>query len=404
MTVSPPRFREDPAADAARLLLRLGIAVLALALPTLSLLSRRTVFIVFPIGALLTLIAALLRGGVLGLDRWRGPILSAPGIAALFLIGWAALSLAWTPFRAEAGDHLLKAAGTALLAAAAAASLPRTTRSSDLYLVPIGVAAGAGLALVLGLTQTAPAEPEMGPLARGIVTLMVLVWPALAALGARRHWGLAILLMLAVAAGAALIWSPMVLIALAAGAFAFAAARTELRQVARSLGVLAALICVFAPLVPIAADALFALRGAESTETVDVFSAWAHVVTSDPARLMTGHGLDAAVRSLQAGFLSAAVPRGLLFEIWYDLGLLGALGLAGLLFLCFDAAGRSGEGVGPALAGGLAAIFTLAIVGQQTTQIWWLTLLAVAAVESTIVVRGEYRTKRPLARLEISDH
>ena len=399
MTFSVPRPREDPAADASRLLARLGLAVLALGLPSLSLLSRRAVFIVFPIGCGLILLAALLRPRDQGLDRLRAALLSPAGYAALFFVGWAALSVLWTPFKPEAIDHLVKAVGTALLATATAAAMQQHTRSSDLYLAPVGVAAGAALVLAMGFRPADAADADCGTLSRGIMTLSVLLWPALGALGAREHWGLGALLTAAVAAGAALIWSPALLVALGCGALVFAIARYDLPRLARRLGIAAAALCVLAPLLPLAGDALFALRGAEGSDIAHGAASWAAIVKNDPARLLTGHGLDAALRSAQANFLPADTPRGILFEVWYDLGMLGAAGLALLLFLAYRAAGRSGPGGGPALAGGLTAVLALALAGQQTTQVWWLTLLSAGAVSACLVLRGQFRTTRPPARL-----
>ena len=399
MTLSTPRPRENPAADAARLLSRLGVAVLALGLPSLSLLSRRAVFIVFPIGCGLILLAALLRPRDHGVERFRAELLSTAGVAGLFLVGWAALSLLWTPFKPEAADHLLKVVGTALLAAAAAAALQQYTRSSDLYLAPVGVAVGAALVLALGIKPTDSADADGGTLARGILTLTVLLWPALGALGARGHWTLAALLTVAVAAGAALTWSPWVLAALGCGAVVFAIARYDLPRISSRLGLAAAAICVLAPLLPLAADALFATRGMEASGLARGAASWAAIVKGDPARLLTGHGLDAAARSAQAGFLPPETPRGILFEVWYDLGMLGAAGLAALLFLAYRAAGLAGPGGGPAMTGGLTTVLALACLGAQTTQVWWLTLLAAGLVSASLVLRGQYRTTRPSARL-----
>ena len=115
--------------------------------------------------------------------------------------------------------------------------------------------------------------------------------------------------------------------------------------------------------------------------------------------MLTGHGLDASFRAVQAGFLPAATPRSILFEIWYELGIIGALGLAAMLYLAFGAAGRAGAAAGPALAGGLTACLVMMLSGQQTTQIWWITLLAAALVATSLVVRGQYHTTRPLAQI-----
>ena len=401
MSATTPNFRDDMAADAARLLLRLGVAILALGLPVIALMSRRAGFILFPISGALILLAAMLRASPDAPRRLVGAFGSRLGAAALFLVCWAALSLIWTPFRAEAMDHVLRIVATGLFAAAAAAALPRHTRSSDLYLLPIGAAAGAALAIMLAFSAApvAPADMETHALPRGIAALSVLVWPALGALGARQHWAFAVALFLAVAAAAALNFAPISLTALGCGALAFAAARGDLTHVSRGLGGLAALLLIGAPLLLVLGDALIAARGGEPSEFARSVAESAAIIKTDPARLLTGHGFDAAVRSVQAGFLPAATPRSLLFEIWYDLGALGALGLSAVFYLCFAAAGRSGAAAGPALAGGLTTCLVFALAGLHTTQVWWITLLASGLVATTLVVRGQYRTSRPLARI-----
>ena len=187
--------------------------------------------------------------------------------------------------------------------------------------------------------------------------------------------------------------------ALGCGCVAFAAARSDLKPVSRGLGMLAAALFICAPALPLLADALFEARGADTAEIARSASVWASLIKADPARLLTGHGFDAAVRSMQSGFLPAAAPRSILFEVWYDLGALGALSLAALLYLSFRGAGRAGVAAGPALTGGLTACLVFALSGLHTTQIWWITLLAAGIVATNLVVRGQYRTSRPLARM-----
>lgn len=400
-TMLPPVHHplESPAADAARLLLRLGLLVLALGLPVLALVSRRAVFVIFPIAVVLILLSVLLRGPEPALRQFGAALISRLGLAALFVIGWAALSLSWTPFFAEAGDHLGKVLATGLAAVAVVAALSERTRTADLYLVPIGVAAGAAAAIALAFIP-APRlliDPDIITMPRALVGLGILVWPALGALGARHHWSLAALLMLGVAAAAGLNFAPMVLAMLACGALSFILARSNLVQTARGLGLAVALLFIAAPALALLFDALLTARSAEASLLGQNVATWAAIIKADPARLLTGHGLDAATRAIQSGFLPAGAPRSLLFETWYELGLIGALSFAAMLYLAYGAAGRLGAAAGPALAGGITACLVLALTGQQTTQIWWVTLLAVALIATSLVVRGQYRTSRPFA-------
>ena len=56
----PSRSFDDPAREAAALLIRLGVAVLAMGVPSGSLISRRLIFTLMPVGAALILLGVLL--------------------------------------------------------------------------------------------------------------------------------------------------------------------------------------------------------------------------------------------------------------------------------------------------------------------------------------------------------
>ena len=66
MLATGRRLSEDPAAAAAGLILRLGIAILALAVPCGAVISRRLLFVLMPVGAALMLIGGLLQPGERG--------------------------------------------------------------------------------------------------------------------------------------------------------------------------------------------------------------------------------------------------------------------------------------------------------------------------------------------------
>ncbi len=111
-----PRTSLDASADAARLLQRLGVATLAIGAPCAESLSSRAIFVFFPIGVALLLVAAMLdpvRGVA---DRVRDALSSPIAWSSLALCAWVLLSLAWTPFPAAGLQHLGKLAGTAGLA------------------------------------------------------------------------------------------------------------------------------------------------------------------------------------------------------------------------------------------------------------------------------------------------
>jgi hypothetical protein len=124
---------------------------------------------------------------------------------------------------------------------------------------------------------------------------------------------------------------------------------------------------------------------------------WADVVLADPLRLITGYGLDTVLRGKISGALPGNAPTTLLFETWYELGLVGAASAALCLWFAIMAAGRMS---GSLAAGGVAAYataFVLAALGFATLQTWWLMTLAAVAVLFTAIARGQYRTDRPIA-------
>ena len=111
-------------------------------------------------------------------------------------------------------------------------------------------------------------------------------------------------------------------------------------------------------------------------------------------RLITGHGFDTSVRAAAVGFLPAQAPRGILFEVWYELGLLGAASVAALAWSAFRNAGEAAPAIAPFLLAALSCAFTIAVAGLSVSQLWWVTLLAVVAVCFAIVLRGHHRGER----------
>ena len=398
---APPPY-DDPAVAAARLLVRLGLTGLAIGMPLAALISRRAVFLIFPVGTALILAGALLRSGGEGLRRFMRGLASPAGLAALLLAAWAAASLLWTPYLAEAQEHFAKMAGTLLLAAVACAALPRKTRIADFYLFPIGLALAAAAIIATSLlgAAAAPADADMLLQDRAVTTLAVLLWPSLSALGVRKHWTLAISLTIAVTAAAIIAWNPPALTALAAGAFAFTAARSQPRRTNQALAGAAALLFLAAPLFPQLAKFILAAKTADLKGNFQSIAAWAAIIKADVPRVFTGHGLDAASRGVLAGFLPAAAPRTLLFEIWFDLGIVGATACAALAALGFLAAGRFGKIAGAGVTATLASVLTLAILGRNTTQMWWITLIGVAAMACAGVIRTQYQVMRPKALMQ----
>ncbi len=240
----------DAAEDAARLLQRLGYVVLALGAPCAEALSSRAIFLFFPIGMALLLVAAMLNpvkgvGGRLYQALW-----SPLGMVSLALIAWAALSLAWTPFPIEAMEHLFKLVGTALLVIVALACLRDNMRAADLYLFPAGVVLAMVAILALAFADHAGLGSYTERIERSGVALVIMLWPAMAGLAARGRNGLARLLMILAAAFVFAIGAPITAAALFVGVLALSFAISDVKRTVFDLGVLAAAIVTLSPLAP----------------------------------------------------------------------------------------------------------------------------------------------------------
>lgn len=398
MPSSASRRFDEPASEASVFLSRVGLAILLIATPVSAVATRRLVFILVPMGAALLLLAALIapQRAAWRREGLREMLMTSTALAALFLAFWATLSLVWTPFPAEAGERFFKSLGTALLVAVTVSWLPERTRTSNLYLLPIGVGLAALSTLaaaVLGPASLRGAAIDVSTLDRAVVGQVVLVWPALAALAVRERWGMAAALATAITAAAIAVWTPLALVALIIGALTFAFAVGGPERAGKAIGAAAAATFLLAPLAALLARGLFDPQG-----PVAAFVAWGVLIASEPERLVTGHGLGTAARMAYA-VIAPAAPRSLLFETWYELGIVGAAGAAAVSWFAFSAAGRASPALAPFLISGLAAGLGVTLLGLSTTQLWWLTTLAVAALSFALAARGQYRTRRPLVRL-----
>ncbi len=409
MAQSTPHPIDDPASDAAVLLLRVGLAVLGLVIPVSTAMSRRALFILLPVGAGLVLVAGLLLSDVPIRRRIAAALLSTAAFWGIALIGWTALSLIWSPVGHLGIEKLAKSAGTMALVVVATTFLPERTRTSNLNLFPLGILAAVGVTLYIALTSqdAFQVQGDDSTLQRAIVTLVVLVWPALAAMAIRGRFAAAAIVVLAVMLAAMAAWSTAALTALALGSVAFVIATGAPGRVGRVLGVAAAALVLIGPAVPFGVALVLRLvpsvvadRLPDLQPTIESMRVWADIVLGQPLRLLTGHGIDMASVAPSVGFLPDATPHSFLFEIWYDFGLVGAVLTALLLRSAFGIVGRLSPTVAPFLIAEFMAMLTIVITGLETTQLWWVTLGGVVALSFAVVVRGEYRTTRPAARLE----
>lgn len=395
-----PRRLDDHAKDAAVLLGWFGMTVLMVGAPLVGVLSRRALFIVLPIGAGILFTAFLVSVSWGGMRALGGAVLTPLGSAILFLAGWMGLSLAWTPFPASAAPRYLATISVATIAAIIIAYIPERRARPTLYLLPAGLVVTA--ALTLGMALFGPSafrggsEFDSSLLERSVITLLVLMWPALGALAMMGRWTGAIILATLVVAVIVGTFAQIALATFAVAAVIFALAATRPKRVARIAAVGFGALILGAPLLPFALAPLAASFHAVGSSTIAAMEDWRSLVSEDGLHLLTGHGFDTARRGVVYGCLPAHTPRTVLFEVWYELGVLGALGFAGAVALGFAAAGSAASAVAPALLSGLAATLAVAVFGVATAQLWYVTTLGLDAVAFGLLCRSTPLLPRPL--------
>ena len=390
----------DPAADAALLLRRIGFATLALLLPLAALVSRRAAVVLVPIGiALLVLAAVMEQPGRLA-SHVRGIVFSRAGLVLTGLVGWAVLSLVWSPYVLSATEKAGNLALAVALGFAGASALPERMRASNLNLVALGTGLAALFALgltVAGALARVDVAAEGGSVERGISVVLIMAWPALAWLLSRARGLTALGLAIAVALLSLTRFETGEAMAMLVGGVAFGAVSANRTVAVPVIAAIAAGLMALAPLLPFLLLPFVSMFPGDTGGIALSLGIWADIVSGQPVQLITGHGLDTVLRGRTGGGLPTDTPGTILFETWYELGLVGAGAAAAGLYFAIRAAGRM---TGALAAGGVAAYvtaFALAVFGFATLQVWWLMTLVSVAVLFAAIARGQYRTDRPVA-------
>jgi hypothetical protein len=392
----------DPATDAALLLRRIGFATLAVALPMASLVSRRAAVVLAPIGVVLLVIAALVEAPEAFVATLKRAVFSRPGMILIGLVGWAVLSLIWSPYTMSAAEKASNLVLAVALGFCGVAALPERMRASNLNLAALGTGVAAVFALALIVVAALrPVEAEPGSVERGVSVVLIMAWPALAWLLSRDRGLSALALSLAVGLLALSRFEDGEAVAMICGAVAFGAVSANRDKAVRIIAAIIAIAMLFAPLLPFLLTPVVARLPDSANDFVQALAVWADVVLRAPIQLVTGHGLDTVLRGRITGALPQATPATLLFETWYELGIVGAAAASACLYFAIRAAGRM---PGALAAGGVAAYvtaFALTALGFATLQPWWLMTLAAVALLFSAIARGQYRTERPVAPLSL---
>jgi hypothetical protein len=394
MQLSAPSRFNDPAADAAKLLFVVAFAILFVATPLAATISRQAIYSLLPIGAILVLVAASLSIETSGLEVASTRLVTLTATVGLCLVLWAGLSIIWTPFPAEAAVRVAKGVLTGILVISAAAILASRPVGPDALVLPCGLAAAACavvLVSLIGIPGPLQIEPDgTTPLDRAAIVLVLLVWPALAVLALRGLPAGAGALAAAIAIAVFAARLPVGILALGAGALAYGAARLRRGRTRFVLGVLFAGLILFCPLIPLA---LKLVGGNDLPDLLVPLKIWGDILAADGARIVTGHGLDTATRGIAYAYLPARTPHSLLFEIWYELGIVGAAVAALFTYRIFMALGRAPRVLAPYLLAGLTTGLTVTILGLGTAQVWWLTLVGLDVLAFAVTAKGHYGTR-----------
>ena len=384
------------AADAANLLLRLGLIVAFVAEPLMLLVSQRSIFILTPIAGVLMLAAGLVLAPRMRMREVFAVIGSHVGLTALFLAFWALVSVLWTPFPAEAAPRLFKVFSTFLCVLPIVASLPARTKANNLYLLPLGVALAAFGAIFLDMRFFADVDEaeDDETLIRAAQVMLLLLWPALAATTLRNRLTLSASLAIVAVAAAVSVYVPTALAATGLAALAFTAASADTPRTARWLGALGAGSFIFAPALPLLVGPFI---GADASAPLLGLKMWNGMIVNDGVRILTGHGFNFVASGFSRGYLPLPAPHSILFEAWTDLGLIGALSGAALIYFCYQTAAAQSTRLAPFAIGGLTYVAAVGIFGGSALQLWWITALALGLGAFALAARGDYKTDRPTA-------
>lgn len=374
---------------------RWALALVLFALPTLTVFAPLAQQVVLPAGALAALAA---RHGLAA--GWRGPARALLPVLAFALL--VCLSLLWS----EEPEAAFAAGGRALLALAALAlfiHLVATTQAPNLPLLArslaVGLALGAALAaLELGTEGLVHAllgrEFALYDLNRAVVVQAILVVPLAAWLAARGRTAAALGLVVAMAALAAAGPSQTAPLAFLAGALVLAAASLAPRPAALLLAMALGVGILAAPLLASSAGDLVpgGLLGRIEPLTgqarVEIWEAVAARIAERPA-LGWGIGGSRVMDFPEIEWLYAdgrlPHPHNAPLQVWLDLGLVGALCLAGLaLFLAAAAARAPGSAVNLAL---LAAAAAATLTTWSIWAAWWIAALGTLASAGIVFAR-----------------
>lgn len=381
----------DPAVAVAGLLTRLGIFSLIVLVPMLAIISRRAVAVFVPLATILLFLAAALDGRIgQAILRSLRKLGSFPAIALVALLLFATASLLWTPRFDAAADRLLALTATLALILATVAALPEKTRPSDANLAPIGVAM-ATITLAASFLPGLPLGEVIGPgsateTQRAAMLLVMLVWPATAALLARNRLWAAWAIAVALALTLWLVRDLVVIAAFVLSGAAFLAALWRPILAIRVAGAIAIALLLLAPglgwLMSVYGGFLIPSQG---DETVAV---WRDVTHAIPSRPGLGWGFEASaslVRTISNTPLGS--PRNAGLQLWLELGAVGVVLATIAIVVGLRAIERASLILRPTALAVFVAAGTMMFGGLAAWSVAWVTAIGLAVILTAFVGR-----------------
>ena len=370
-----------------------------LLLPVMSVLSRRAGVVLLPTGVAFLCIAVAIDRRRPSLPHLKAILQSIPALAGLLIVAWCAISLLWTPYPAEAANRLLRLITTIVIVVAGYATLPDRVRTANAYLLPVGVTITSCIGILAALFMPSRMdEADAGGFERGLIVLVIFLWPALAWLRSRGR-DLEALFLGAIAAIAVVLGAQhLAIAALAIGAIVFMSAAITPVATSRLLaGVIGGLL-IFAPVFPFVAKFLSHLipQGAITTG----LEIWRRLILNDPLRLITGHGLETTLRDRITTVLSADAPQTVFFGVWYELGVVGACSAAAIVMGIILASGKMKSQMVSGTLATIASAVSFGMFGINSAQLWWFSTLATAILVLIAAERSQFRTERPPASFQ----
>jgi O-antigen ligase len=340
-------------------------------------------------------------------------------VFALFL-GWSALSITWSIDPGRSTARLFPLFLVLACIFVMMASVPAQP-GVDSRRLAVALAAGIGVALAVVLVERLTGTPLMKafghdpvamnygayvPFKRGVSVLAVLVWPALLGLffaGFRwRLWSLG----LAVLAAIALIEDWTVLLAYLGGGAVFFLALLGRRPVLHLLRIAAALWVLAIPVLFQIIIPKLNPAGMVDHVTSSVthrLYIWEFATGKTLERPLTGYGID-TTRAVPGGrdkVLLATKPKlhwgekislhthNVPVQLWLELGIVGALLAAALVWLLFSIPLVLADRVAAAaLAGMLVTGFGILNGAYGAWQVWWQAGFALAAMFMVSMIRS----------------